>query len=279
MTEEKCVGFRRFQKAPCLARHADRRPGHPGCPRLGRPRILALVFGRLRHVQFREQSDRARPRNRLILPDALNADRLEPVARFHHQSYPCSNDRPDHRRNPDRLRHPRRSGPAYGRPRRARGHPGLAVILVGEDPGSVSYVAGKAKACEEAGIFSETFRLPETVSQDELFALVRQLNVDPRFHVILPQLPVPPHIDELAYIDGISAPKDADGLHPVNLGRLLRGELSGAIPCTPHGVLELLARTGNDPAGKHVVVSAARHSLVVRSRSCFRIRRRALTPP
>ncbi|MGE3077023.1 MAG: bifunctional 5,10-methylenetetrahydrofolate dehydrogenase/5,10-methenyltetrahydrofolate cyclohydrolase [Dehalococcoidia bacterium] len=141
--------------------------------------------------------------------------------------------------------------------------PGLAVILVGEDPGSVSYVAGKAKACAEVGIFSETFRLPDTVSQDELFGLVRQLNADPRFHVILPQLPVPPHIDELAYVDCISAPKDADGLHPVNLGRLLRGELSGAIPCTPHGVMELLARTGNDPAGKHVVV-VGRSTLVGR---------------
>lgn len=141
--------------------------------------------------------------------------------------------------------------------------PGLAVILVGEDPGSVSYVAGKAKACEEAGIFSETFRLPASVSQDELFALVRKLNADDRFHVILPQLPVPSHIDELAYIDSILAAKDADGLHPVNLGRLLRGELTGAIPCTPHGVLELLARTGNDPAGKHVVV-VGRSTLVGR---------------
>ncbi len=141
--------------------------------------------------------------------------------------------------------------------------PGLAVILVGEDPGSVSYVAGKAKACEEVGIFSETFRLPDTISQAELFALVRKLNADDRFHVILPQLPVPPQIDELAYIDGISAPKDADGLHPVNLGRLLRGELDGAIPCTPNGVMELLARTGNDPGGKHVVV-VGRSTLVGR---------------
>ncbi len=141
--------------------------------------------------------------------------------------------------------------------------PGLAVILVGEDPGSVSYVAGKAKACAEAGIFSETFRLPADIPQAELFSLVDRLNDDPRFHAILPQLPVPPQIDERHYIDRIRAAKDADGLHPVNLGRLLRGELTGAIPCTPNGVLELLSRTGNDPAGKHVVV-VGRSTLVGR---------------
>lgn len=147
---------------------------------------------------------------------------------------------------------------------KARGvTPGLAVILVGDDPGSVSYVTGKAKACEEAGIFSETFHLPADVPQAELFALVGSLNADARFHAILPQLPVPPQIDELAYIDLVAPHKDADGLHPVNLGRLLRGELTGAIPCTPNGVLELLARTGNDPAGKHVVV-VGRSTLVGR---------------
>ena len=141
--------------------------------------------------------------------------------------------------------------------------PGLAAILVGDDPGSVSYVAGKAKACAEAGIFSETFHLPAETAQTELFELVDRLNADPRFHVILPQLPVPPQIDERQYIDRILAHKDADGLHPVNLGRLLRGELSGAIPCTPNGVLELLKQTGNDPAGKHIVV-VGRSTLVGR---------------
>lgn len=141
--------------------------------------------------------------------------------------------------------------------------PGLAVILVGDDPGSVSYVTGKAKACAEVGIYSETFHRSAETPQAELFALVDQLNADRKFHAILPQLPVPPHIDERRYIDRILPHKDADGLHPVNLGKLLRGELTGAIPCTPNGVLELLKQTGNDPAGKHVVV-VGRSTLVGR---------------
>ncbi|HXU24216.1 MAG TPA: bifunctional methylenetetrahydrofolate dehydrogenase/methenyltetrahydrofolate cyclohydrolase FolD [Tepidiformaceae bacterium] len=147
---------------------------------------------------------------------------------------------------------------------KARGvQPGLAAILVGDDPASVSYVSSKAKTCAEMGIFSETFRLPAETSQAELFELVAQLNADERFHAILPQLPVPPQIDERAYVDAVDPRKDADGLHPVNLGRLLRGELDGAIPCTPNGVVQLLARTGNDPAGKHVVV-VGRSTLVGR---------------
>jgi methylenetetrahydrofolate dehydrogenase (NADP+)/methenyltetrahydrofolate cyclohydrolase len=141
--------------------------------------------------------------------------------------------------------------------------PGLAAVLVGDDPGSVSYVSAKAKACAEAGIFSETFHLPADIPQAELFALIARLNADDRFHAILPQLPVPKHIDERAYIDTVAPHKDADGLHPVNLGKLLRGELDGAIPCTPNGVMQLLARTGNDPAGKHVVV-VGRSTLVGR---------------
>lgn len=141
--------------------------------------------------------------------------------------------------------------------------PGLAAILVGDDPASLSYVSSKAKTCAEVGIFSETLHLPADTSQEELLRLVRALNEDARFHAILPQLPVPPQIDELAYLDSIDPAKDADGLHPVNLGRLLRGETSGALPCTPHGVVELLKRTGNDPAGKHVVV-VGRSTLVGR---------------
>lgn len=132
--------------------------------------------------------------------------------------------------------------------------PGLAAILVGDDPGSVSYVTAKAAACEEVGIFSETFRRGADTSQDELLDLVSLLNADGRFHAILPQLPLPNHIEERVIIDSVDPRKDVDGLHPLNLGRLLRGETDGAIPCTPNGVLELLARTGNDPAGKHVVV-------------------------
>ncbi|MEX2081643.1 MAG: tetrahydrofolate dehydrogenase/cyclohydrolase catalytic domain-containing protein, partial [Dehalococcoidia bacterium] len=141
--------------------------------------------------------------------------------------------------------------------------PGLAAILVGENPASVSYVTAKAKACDEVGIFSETFRLSAQAPQAELLELVARLNTDPRFHTILPQLPVPQHIDERAYVDSLDPAKDVDGLHPVNLGRLLRGETTGAIPCTPAGVVELLRRTGNDPAGKHVVV-VGRSTLVGR---------------
>lgn len=147
---------------------------------------------------------------------------------------------------------------------RAKGvTPGLAAIIVGDNAASISYVSMKTKACEEAGIFSETFRLPGSATQQEVVALVQRINADERFHAILPQLPLPPHINELAVIDAMDPAKDADGLHPQNLGRLLRGELTGAIPCTPHGVVELLLRSGNDPAGKHVVV-VGRSTLVGR---------------
>lgn len=141
--------------------------------------------------------------------------------------------------------------------------PGLGVILVGDDPGSVSYVSGKTKDCTEVGMFSQTFHLPAETSHAEVQALVQRLNADPSFHAILPQLPMPKQIDEQAIIDAIEPGKDADGLHPANLGKLVRGELTGAIPCTPNGVIELLARTGNDPAGKHAVV-VGRSTLVGR---------------
>ena len=147
---------------------------------------------------------------------------------------------------------------------RARGvTPGLAAILVGDDPASISYVSAKSRACEEAGIASQTFRLPAETSQDELLGLIRRLGADPCVHSILPQLPLPPHINERAVLDSMDPAKDVDGLHPHNLGRMLRGETSGPLPCTPHGVLELLRRTGNDPAGKHVVV-VGRSTLVGR---------------
>jgi methylenetetrahydrofolate dehydrogenase (NADP+)/methenyltetrahydrofolate cyclohydrolase len=147
---------------------------------------------------------------------------------------------------------------------RAKGKvPGLAAVLVGNDPASISYVASKAKACEELGIFSETFHLAEETTQDELLALIAQLNADVRFDAILPQIPMPAQITEQDIIDAIDPGKDVDGLHPVNLGKLLRGQLDGAIPCTPNGVLQLLERTGNDPAGKHVVV-VGRSTLVGR---------------
>ncbi|MGE5596387.1 MAG: bifunctional methylenetetrahydrofolate dehydrogenase/methenyltetrahydrofolate cyclohydrolase FolD [Hyphomicrobiales bacterium] len=141
--------------------------------------------------------------------------------------------------------------------------PGLAAILVGDDPASISYVTSKAKACEEVGMFSETFHLPADTSWEELRGLVERLNADARFHGILPQLPVPSQIDERTYIDSIDPAKDVDGLNPVNLGKLLRGETDGALPCTPHGVMQMLARTGIDAAGKHVVV-VGRSTLVGR---------------
>lgn len=147
---------------------------------------------------------------------------------------------------------------------KARGiSPGLAAIIVGDNAASISYVSGKAADCAEVGIFSETLHLPESSTHDEVLALIARLNADNRFHAILPQLPMPRQIDEREVIDAMLARKDADGLHPVNLGRLLRGELDGAIPCTPNGVLELLRRTGIDPAGKHVVV-VGRSTLVGR---------------
>ena len=141
--------------------------------------------------------------------------------------------------------------------------PGLAALIVGDNAASISYVSSKAVDCAEVGIFSETFRLGADATHGEVIALIQQLNADSRFHAILPQLPMPKQVDELAVIDSMLPRKDADGLHPHSLGRLLQGQLDGAIPCTPNGVMELLARSGIDPAGKHVVV-AGRSTLVGR---------------
>lgn len=141
--------------------------------------------------------------------------------------------------------------------------PGLAAIIVGENAASISYVSSKTVDCAEVGIFSETFRLPETASQEDVVRLIERVNDDASFHAILPQLPMPKQVDERAVIDAMLPRKDADGLHPHSLGKLLRGELDGAIPCTPNGVMELLARSSIDPAGKHVVV-AGRSTLVGR---------------
>ena len=141
--------------------------------------------------------------------------------------------------------------------------PGLAAILVGDDPASISYVSIKTLDCAAAGIFTETFHLPAETPQAELLEMVAGLKNDDRFHGILPQLPLPKQINELAILDALPPSKDVDGLHPLNLGRLLRGESDGVWPCTPHGVLLMLSRTGNDPAGKHVVV-VGRSTLVGR---------------
>ena len=131
--------------------------------------------------------------------------------------------------------------------------PGLAVGLVGDDPGSVSYVRGKARDATEVGMRSETIRIAAGVSQAELLALVADLNADARWHGIIVQLPLPPHISESIVASAVVPEKDVDGLNPISVGRLFRGE-PGFLSCTPHGVIQMLMRTGNDPAGKHVVV-------------------------
>jgi methylenetetrahydrofolate dehydrogenase (NADP+) / methenyltetrahydrofolate cyclohydrolase len=131
--------------------------------------------------------------------------------------------------------------------------PGLVMVRVGEDPASVSYVSGKTKASEEIGIHSETIVFPEQTSEKELLNKVEQLNKDPKFHGILVQLPLPKHIDADKVLNLIDPQKDVDGFHPVNVGKLLIGE-PFFMPCTPHGVQELLVRSGNSPEGKHVVV-------------------------
>jgi len=131
--------------------------------------------------------------------------------------------------------------------------PGLVMLRVGEDPASVSYVRGKSKASEELGIYSETIVLPEDAKEEEVLAKVEELNRDPRFHGILVQLPLPKHIDSDKVLNAIEPRKDVDGFHPVNVGRLLIGE-PYFLPCTPHGVQQLLLRSGYDPGGKHVVI-------------------------
>jgi methylenetetrahydrofolate dehydrogenase (NADP+)/methenyltetrahydrofolate cyclohydrolase len=131
--------------------------------------------------------------------------------------------------------------------------PGLAVILVGEDPASVSYVTAKGKAAEELGIFEETFRMPEDTSEEDVLAKVEEFNNDPKFHGILVQLPLPKHIDEEKVLLKIHPDKDVDGFHPMNVGKMVVGK-SAFLPCTPHGIQELLMRSGNDPEGKHVVI-------------------------
>ena len=131
--------------------------------------------------------------------------------------------------------------------------PGLAVILAGEDPASVSYVTAKEKALEEAGMFSLDRRLPENVTEEELLRLVAEANADPRIDGILVQLPLPKHISEERVLLAVNPSKDADGFHPFNLGRLMLGQDS-FYPCTPYGILMMLVRSGVRVKGKHVVI-------------------------
>jgi methylenetetrahydrofolate dehydrogenase (NADP+)/methenyltetrahydrofolate cyclohydrolase len=131
--------------------------------------------------------------------------------------------------------------------------PGLAVILVGEDPASQVYVGQKSKGCDEVGIIEETLTMPVDTNEDTLLNKIEELNNDPKWHGILVQLPLPKQIDEKKVINKISPEKDVDGFHPVNVGKLMIGE-DAYLPCTPHGVQQMLTRSGNDPAGKHVVI-------------------------
>jgi len=131
--------------------------------------------------------------------------------------------------------------------------PGLAFILVGDNPASQSYVRMKGKACEEVGFYSVTERMPAETPEGDLLRTVEGFNKDARIHGILVQLPLPKQIDEHKVLEAIMPGKDVDGFHPINVGRLVIGE-ECLRPCTPAGIQELLMRSGNDPSGKHVVV-------------------------
>jgi methylenetetrahydrofolate dehydrogenase (NADP+)/methenyltetrahydrofolate cyclohydrolase len=131
--------------------------------------------------------------------------------------------------------------------------PGLAVVLVGEDPASKSYVTAKEKACGEIGIYSDDNRLPADTCEADLLALVDKLNHDPKIHGILVQLPLPKHIDEDKILLAIDPAKDVDGFHPVNVGKMVVGQ-DAFLPCTPHGIIQLLIRSNVKLEGAEVVV-------------------------
>lgn len=131
--------------------------------------------------------------------------------------------------------------------------PGLGVILVGDDPASRSYVTAKEQALAAAGMHSEDIRLPATTTQEELLAVIHRLNETPEIHGILVQLPLPKGLDEAAVIRAIAPEKDVDGFTPVNVGRMMIGEPC-FLPCTPHGIIQMLLRSGVETAGAHAVV-------------------------
>jgi len=132
--------------------------------------------------------------------------------------------------------------------------PGLATVLVGEDPASQMYVGMKNRAASELGIHSRQITLSAETPEAELLGVVEGLNADPAIHGILVQLPLPAHIAEARIIEAIDPSKDVDGFHPINVGRLATGSEDGFAPCTPRGVVEMLLRSGHDPAGRHVVI-------------------------
>ena len=149
--------------------------------------------------------------------------------------------------------------------------PGLVVIIVGEDPASQVYVRKKGEACNDLGICSETIRLPASSSEEEILRLIDKYNKDPKFDGILVQLPLPKHISEEKVLLRIDPGKDVDGFHPINVGKMVVGS-ECYLPCTPHGVQELLVRSGNDPAGKHVVV-LGRSNIVGKPVACILIQK------
>ncbi|MCM3005291.1 bifunctional methylenetetrahydrofolate dehydrogenase/methenyltetrahydrofolate cyclohydrolase FolD [Priestia koreensis] len=131
--------------------------------------------------------------------------------------------------------------------------PGLSVILVGENPASQSYVKAKARACEEIGVASEVLKREVSITQEELLADIQALNENPNVHGILVQLPLPKHIDEKAVLNAIDPKKDVDGFHPISVGNMVIGD-ECYLPCTPHGIIELIKRSGETIEGKHAVV-------------------------
>ena len=131
--------------------------------------------------------------------------------------------------------------------------PGLAAVLVGEDPASQIYVRNKRKSCEEVGIYSEEHKLPESTTQDELLELINKLNNDKKINGILVQLPLPKHIDDSLILNSVSSEKDVDGFHPINAGYLFEGKPQ-FIPCTPHGIIKMLEFYDIDIEGKNAVV-------------------------
>lgn len=132
--------------------------------------------------------------------------------------------------------------------------PGIVFIRVGEDAASEVYVRMKEKKSKELGIFSETIVLPAATSEEKLLELICRLNNDPRYHGILVQVPLPSHISSATVFNSIRPDKDVDGFHPINMGKLLLGDPTGFVPCTPAGIVELLYRYGVDVSGKHVVI-------------------------
>ena len=131
--------------------------------------------------------------------------------------------------------------------------PGLAAVLVGDNPASAIYVRNKRRACEEVGMVNDTFLMPADSTNEQVLARVQALNKDPRFHGILVQLPMPPQIDERLIIESLDPTKDVDGLHPFNVGKLAQGR-ADFVPGTPAGIQQILLRNGHDPAGANVVV-------------------------